>query len=146
MGTDKVLVGRVAHFYDRISVAVVELERTLRAGDRVAIEGPQTNVEQRIVSMQIEHVPVTEARAGEAIGLKVANDVREGDLVYKLVAGKPQPATRAKAVKKPARVKAVKTARKKTKRTAPRKKTKQKRPRKPKSRKPARRKAKKKKR
>jgi hypothetical protein len=34
--------------------------------------------------MQIEHEDVQRAGAGDAIGLKVDQRVREGDLVYKL--------------------------------------------------------------
>jgi hypothetical protein len=34
--------------------------------------------------MQIEHAEVQSAGAGDAIGMKVDQRVREGDLVYKL--------------------------------------------------------------
>jgi hypothetical protein len=36
--------------------------------------------------MQIENQPIEVANVGEVIGLKVNERVREGDLVYKLVA------------------------------------------------------------
>ncbi|MCW1296798.1 MAG: EF-Tu/IF-2/RF-3 family GTPase [Candidatus Parvarchaeota archaeon] len=78
-------VGRVTHFYPKISVAVVELSGTLRVGDRILIKGNITNFEQDVESMQIEHANIEEANAGQSIGLKVAQRAREGDIVYKLL-------------------------------------------------------------
>jgi len=78
-------VGEVSHYFTKIGVAVVELTAPLRVGDRIAVKGMTTNFEQTVESMQIEHEPVEEAKAGDSIGLKVADRVREGDIVYKLV-------------------------------------------------------------
>jgi putative protease len=82
---EKKLVGKVAHYYNKIGVAVVELEDTLSVGDEISIEGATTNLQQRVESMQIEHNPVNTAKAGDSIGLKVNDRVREGDIVYKIV-------------------------------------------------------------
>lgn len=81
---DKKLVGRIAHFYPKISVAVVELSDDLREGDRIAIEG-KGSVEQVVESMQLEHDIIALAKAGQAVGLRVAERVFEGDSVYKLI-------------------------------------------------------------
>ncbi len=78
-------VGEVSHYFTKIGVAVVELTAPLRVGDRIAVKGMTTNFEQTVESMQIEHEPVEEAKAGDSIGLKVADRVREGDIVYRLV-------------------------------------------------------------
>ncbi|HID72400.1 TPA: translation elongation factor-like protein, partial [Candidatus Micrarchaeota archaeon] len=48
------LVGKVIHFYNKISVAVVELYDTLSLGDKVLIRGRRTNLEQTVESMEIE--------------------------------------------------------------------------------------------
>jgi len=77
-------VGKVTHFFSKISVAVVELSATLSVGDRIAIKGPTTDFEQTIESMQIEHVNVKKAEKGQSIGLKVNERVREKDTVYKV--------------------------------------------------------------
>jgi selenocysteine-specific translation elongation factor len=37
-----------------------------------------------VESMQIEHKDIEKAEAGQAIGLKVKDRVREGDAVYKI--------------------------------------------------------------
>ena len=81
---EKKLVGKVSHFFTNISVAVVELEDELKPGDKILIEGATTNFEQDASSMQIDRKPVEKAGAGQSIGLKVKDRVREGDKVYKI--------------------------------------------------------------
>jgi len=76
-------VGRVTHYFTKIGVAVVELKAPLTVGDRIVIRGPTTDFEQVVESMQIEHKNVQRAEAGQSIGLKVAQRVREKDIVYK---------------------------------------------------------------
>jgi translation elongation factor EF-1alpha len=77
-------VGKVSHFFTKISVAVIELTATVSVGDRILIKGPTTNLEQTIDSMEIEHEKVEKAGAGQSIGLKVKDRVRETDIVYKI--------------------------------------------------------------
>ena len=78
-----VKVGRVTHFFSKINVAVIELTASLAVGDHIVFKGPSTDFEQTVDSMQIEHANVPKAEAGQSIGLKVAERVRETDLVYK---------------------------------------------------------------
>ena len=78
-------VGKVSHFFTKISVAVVELSSSLSVGDRILIKGPTTNFEQTVNSMQIEHENVKVAKAEQSIGLKVDERVRESDVVYKIL-------------------------------------------------------------
>jgi len=77
-------VGKVTHFFSKISVAVVELTAPLSVGDKIRIQGPTTNFEQTVQSMQIEHEDVKTAKKGQSIGLKVNDRVREKDTVYKI--------------------------------------------------------------
>jgi putative protease len=76
-------VGKVTHFFTKISVAVIELKAPISVGDRILIQGPTTNLEQTVKSMEIEHQKVTRAQAGQSIGLRVDGRVRENDTVYK---------------------------------------------------------------
>jgi hypothetical protein len=76
-------VGRITHFFSKIGVAVIELKKPLQVGDTIVLKGPTTDFEQPVESMQIEHKDVRKAEAGQSIGLKVAQRVRETDLVYK---------------------------------------------------------------
>ena len=76
-------VGRVTHFFSHINVAVIEVTGTISVGDKIAIKGPTTDIEQTIDSMEIEHAKVKQATAGQNIGMKVKDRVRENDIVYK---------------------------------------------------------------
>jgi putative protease len=74
-------VGKITHYFSKIGVAVVELTGTLKVGDRISIEG-KSNFEQVVNSMQIEKKNISSAGAGQAVGLKVDQPVKEGDKVY----------------------------------------------------------------
>jgi putative protease len=76
-------IGRVTHFFSKINVAVIELKAPLKVGETIMIKGPNTDFEQVVDSMQIEHKNVPLAAAGQSIGLKVLQRVRETDTVYK---------------------------------------------------------------
>lgn len=76
-------IGKVAHFFSKISVAVIDLSAPLTVGDKIHIVGPTTDFEQTVESMQIEHQNVKMAKAGQSIGMKVNEHVREKDTVYK---------------------------------------------------------------
>jgi hypothetical protein len=76
-------VGRITHFFSKISVAIVDLSAPLTVGDRILVKGPTTDFEQVVDSMQIEHQNVQRADAGQSIGLKTVQQVKEKDVVYK---------------------------------------------------------------
>jgi len=79
----KKLVGEISHFFPKINVAVIEVKAPLKVGDKISIEGPTTNFQQKIDSMEVEHKKVKTAKKGDSVGMKVAEKVREKDLVYK---------------------------------------------------------------
>ena len=80
------LIGKITHYFTNIGVGVIEItEDNLRVGDSIHIKGATTDFEQKIESMQIEHENVEEAKAGQTIGLKTEQSVRENDQVYKIV-------------------------------------------------------------
>jgi translation elongation factor EF-1alpha len=78
-------VGKVTHYYDRISVAVLELSGELKVGERIHILGRITDFDQRVGSMEIEHEKIQSAGPGADVALKVIEAVREGDVVFKPV-------------------------------------------------------------
>jgi len=78
-------IGSIRHYYSKIGVAVIDLTAKIAVGDTVRIKGVTTDFRQRVESMQIEHANVENAGAGQSIGLKVTEKVREGDLVYKIL-------------------------------------------------------------
>ena len=79
-------IGRVAKFFAKPSVAAVEITAgVLRIGDKVHFKGHTTDFENTIVSMEVENQAIQEAKAGDVIGMKVKDRVREHDLVYKIL-------------------------------------------------------------
>jgi putative protease len=78
-------IGVINEFFAHINVAGVALSDTMRVGDTIHIVGHTTDLEQSVDSMQIEHEQVQEAKAGQAVGIKVKDRVRHGDKVYKVV-------------------------------------------------------------
>jgi hypothetical protein len=77
------LLGKVTHFFDKIKVAVIRVDRTVRAGEAVRFLGRATDFEQSIDSMQVEHLPVSEAAPGSEVAVKVLQRVHAGDSVYR---------------------------------------------------------------
>jgi len=77
-------VGKVSDFFAHPVVAGIELSGTLQVGDQIHIKGHTTDMEFTVASMQINNVDVNEAKAGDAIGIKVSERVRRGDTVYKV--------------------------------------------------------------
>ncbi len=79
-------IGEVVHFYDKIGVAVLDLKKPLRVGDKISFKNAagDTLFEQDVTSMQIEHQNIEEAKAGDMIGLKTDQKVHKGNKVYKL--------------------------------------------------------------
>jgi putative protease len=82
---EKIFIGKIVHFYPKISVVVVELEDTLKVGDKISIERESGSFEQTVDSIQIEHENVQQAEKGQAIGMKVSERTREGAKVFKVV-------------------------------------------------------------
>ena len=78
------MVGTVSDFFARPVVAGIELTAALKVGDKIHIKGHTTDLELNVDSMQIDNVQVTEAKAGDSIGIKVSERVRSGDKVYKV--------------------------------------------------------------
>ncbi|MBC8200156.1 MAG: translation elongation factor-like protein [Desulfobacteraceae bacterium] len=79
-------IGFVSNYFSKILVAAVEItDGTISEGDNLHFLGKTTNYESTVDSMQIEHKSVIEAKKGDSVGLKVAERVRKGDRVYKIV-------------------------------------------------------------
>jgi len=78
-------VGRVSDFFARPVVAGIDLNAPLKVGDKIHILGNTTDLEIVVESMEIQNQPVIEAKAGDAVGIKVPDRVRRGDRVYKVI-------------------------------------------------------------
>jgi selenocysteine-specific translation elongation factor len=77
-------IGSVSDFFAHPVVAGIDLTGTLKVGDQIHIKGHTTDLELTVSSMQVNNANVNEAKAGDAVGIKVSERVRRGDTVYKV--------------------------------------------------------------
>ena len=82
---EKKFIGKIAHFYSKIGVAVIDLEDDLSVGDKISIERGEEKFEQHVDSMQIENENIKQAKAGQSIGLRVKEKTKEGANVFKVI-------------------------------------------------------------
>jgi putative protease len=78
------LVGTIAHFFNKIGVAVIELTDVLKVGDSIKIVGKNTDFEQVVDSMEMDKQKIETAAAGNLVGLKINQKAKEGSRVFKL--------------------------------------------------------------
>jgi putative protease len=80
------LVGVVEKFFAQPGVAAVKVTRgTVKKGDTLRYVGHTTDFTDQVASMQVNNQPVEVAKAGDFIGVKVKERVRENDKVYKVI-------------------------------------------------------------
>ena len=79
------VIGTVSDFFAHPVVAGITMSGNLKVGDTIHIKGHTTDLEFTVASMQIDNVNVTEAKAGDSVGIKVSDRVRGGDTVYKVI-------------------------------------------------------------
>jgi len=78
-------IGYVSNYFSELSVSSVEITNgTVSLGDTLHYKGRTTDFISKVSSMQIDHEPITEAKKGDSIGVKVSEKVRKHDRVYKV--------------------------------------------------------------
>ncbi|MBN1969278.1 MAG: hypothetical protein JW870_07915 [Candidatus Delongbacteria bacterium] len=78
-------IGKITHYYDKIGVAVLELDSNLGVGDKIKfVRGGEDLFEQEVTSMQVEHEKIESAKKGDVVGLKTDQPLRDGADVYKV--------------------------------------------------------------
>ena len=80
----EILVGTVKDYFAKIGVAGIQLSGELAVGDTIRIHGHTTDFTQEVPGIQIEKQAVAKATAGQVIGIKVKERVRDHDKVYKV--------------------------------------------------------------
>ena len=78
-------VGVVTHYFSRLGVAAILLDDELYLEDWVLFNGPHTQFEQQVLSMQINREAVEQGLPGEEVAVQVDDVVRVGDEVYVIV-------------------------------------------------------------
>jgi putative protease len=75
-------IGSVLRYFDKSSIAALKLDfGDLAVGDTVHIKGPNTDVTQKVESMEFDHKPVEKAARGQFTGIKLSQPVKPFDLV-----------------------------------------------------------------
>ncbi len=83
-GSRAVCIGRVTRYFPRAGAAAVALEGALALGDLVHVRGATTDLVLRVARIERRGRSVDKARAGQEVGLAVAEHVRPRDSVYRL--------------------------------------------------------------
>lgn len=79
-------VGTVIEYFARPEVAAIQItEGEIKMGDTLRFKGATTNFEQKVESMQIDRIAVQSAKAGQSVGIKVKERVRQHDKVFVVV-------------------------------------------------------------
>lgn len=76
-----VKIGNVISFRWRFMEALVQLDMSLRVGDRVQIVGPETDFRQTVEKLRLDHENVKRGRAAQRVWMPVNERVRPGDAV-----------------------------------------------------------------
>ncbi len=78
-------IGVVDNYFAKIGVAAIKItEGSLSLGDRIMVKGATSDFTQVVESMQVDHIDVETAEAGDLVGIKVIDKVRGNDTVYLL--------------------------------------------------------------
>ena len=82
--TEKVQLGKVSNFYNKLSVAEFKLESAgIKTGDKLSFTGPTTGFEEITVEeIHTDEGKVKEANKGEVVSIKLEFKARENDKVY----------------------------------------------------------------
>ena len=79
-------IGVIVKFFAKPSVAALEVTSGgIKVGDVLHYQGHTTDYTEQVASMQIDNNAVEEAKAGDLVGIKVKERVRENDKVYRVV-------------------------------------------------------------
>jgi putative protease len=79
-------VGVIVKFFAKPSVAALEIKSgSIKNGDLLRFKGHTTDFTEEVASMQIDNQPIEEAKAGDLVGIRVKDRVRENDKVYKVL-------------------------------------------------------------
>ena len=78
-------IGKITHYFAHVSAGVIALTQSLKVGDTIRVKGLHDDFTQAVDSMQVDHKPVIEAKAGDQVGLQVSKKVHPHDKVFKIV-------------------------------------------------------------
>lgn len=75
-------IGKVMHWYDKLSVAVIKLNKALKVGDQIKVKRGDYEFTDTITSMQLDHKPIDSGKKGDEVAVKVSKQAKEGAEIY----------------------------------------------------------------
>jgi len=75
-------IGKISHWFDKISVGVILLNDTLQLGDTIRIKRGNEEFEETVSSMQIDHKEVEGGKKGDEVALKFSQKAKPDSIVY----------------------------------------------------------------
>lgn len=84
----KKYVGKITHYYSKLSVATIKLVDKLKIGDKLAIIGNTTGIENfEIKEIEMKNKKISFGNKGDEVGIKIPR-VRKNDEVYRIIKNK----------------------------------------------------------
>lgn len=84
VSSNRVPIGKVEHFFDKIGVAAIRLNGNLKVGDVIEVGSEEEAVRQKVTSMQINREEIESASTGDDVGIKMNHKVAAGSEVYRI--------------------------------------------------------------
>ena len=75
-------VGKVTHWYDKISVAVVKLTKGLKVGDSIKVKHGESEFGDEVSSIQLNHEPIKSGKKGDEVAIKLSQKASVGSEIH----------------------------------------------------------------
>ena len=75
-------VGKVTHWYDKISVAVVKLTKGLNVGDSIKVKHGESEFGDEVSSIQLNHEPIKSGKKGDEVAIKLSQKASVGSEIH----------------------------------------------------------------
>ncbi len=77
-------VGKVIHYFDKAMVAVIRLTDDLAVGDTLKFTHGESEVSQKVESMEVNHEKIEAGKAGDEVAVKLGQATHENAKVLKV--------------------------------------------------------------
>ena len=75
-------VGKVTHWYDKISVAVVKLGKGLKVGDSIKVKHGDSEFGDEVSSIQLNHEAIKSGKKGDEVAIKLSQKASVGSEIH----------------------------------------------------------------
>jgi putative protease len=75
-------IGKIINYFSKIGVIEVRAFDSFKLNDEIIIEGPNTFIQQKIESIEVNRTPINKVEKGMIVGIKVKDKCKQNDLLY----------------------------------------------------------------